>query len=79
MPTTQSAFQHHVYRDFALIALAAFGIGLLFSLSIATAIVLASPGGDTSPQAAPISQASGPYKTHYALLDASVAKAQNPS
>jgi hypothetical protein len=45
MNTTQPAatFTRSVYRDFALFALAAVGVGLAISLTLATAIVLAAP------------------------------------
>lgn len=76
MPTQQTAFSHRVYRDFALITLAAIGVGLLFSLTIATAIVLANPNRDAPAQAAPVSQAKGPQKTRLALQHGHMAALQ---
>lgn len=43
-----TAINHSIYRDFALIALAAIGVGLAVSLTLATAIVLATPNRETS-------------------------------
>jgi len=49
-----AAFNRSIYRDFSLFALAAIGVGLAASLTLATAIVLVSPSRDsavdTSPQ-----------------------------
>lgn len=44
MNTTKSGttFDRSVYRDFALFALAAVGVGLAISLTLATAVVLAA-------------------------------------
>lgn len=49
MPATQQStvFNRSVYRDFSLFALAAIGVGLAVSLTLATAIVLTSSGGDS--------------------------------
>lgn len=43
-----TAFNHSIYRDFALIALAALGVGLAVSLTLATAIVLATTNRETT-------------------------------
>jgi hypothetical protein len=42
-----NAFNHSIYRDFALIALAALGVGIAVSLTLATAIVLTTPNQTT--------------------------------
>jgi hypothetical protein len=47
---------HSIYRDFALIALAAIGVGLVFSLTLATAIVLATPNRETTVGAAQVAE-----------------------
>jgi hypothetical protein len=51
MNTMQASttFNRSVYRDFALFALAAVGVGLAVSLTLATAVVLAAP--DSAPAA----------------------------
>jgi hypothetical protein len=41
---SNSSFNRTVYRDFALFALAAVGVGIAVSLALATTIVLLSPG-----------------------------------
>lgn len=79
MPTSQATFSHHVYRDFALITLAAIGVGLLFSLTIATAIVLTHSNRDVSAQGSPTSQALGPKKTRIVLLPSPTSAQQGMS
>lgn len=54
-PTTTS-FSRSIYRDFALFALAAIGVGLAVSLTLATAIVLSVPNRDTNINTPPISE-----------------------
>lgn len=46
---------HSIYRDFALFALAALGVGLAVSLTLATAIVLSVPSHDTTIRNTPVS------------------------
>jgi hypothetical protein len=60
-----------IYRDFALIALAALGVGLAFSLTLATAIVLATPNRETTVGAARVAESPG-------LHTASLAQAPTP-
>lgn len=62
MNASQQATQtnHSIYRDFALIALAAIGVGLAFSLTLATAIVLATPNRETTVGAARVAEAPAP-------------------
>ncbi len=49
-----ATFNRSVYRDFALFALAAVGVGLAISLTLATAVVLAAPddAGTVKPERA---------------------------
>ncbi len=61
------AFHHSIYRDFALIALAAFGVGLAVSLTLATAIVLATPSPKATVSDARKTAPQGFYKTRLAL------------
>ena len=42
-----AVFNRSIYRDFSLFALAAVGVGLAVSLTLATAIVLTSPSRDS--------------------------------
>lgn len=50
MNTTKpgTTFNRSIYRDFALFALAAVGVGLAISLTLATAVVLAAPSEDST-------------------------------
>ena len=54
-PDTAS-FNRSIYRDFAWFALAAIGVGLAASLTLATAIVLSAPHAETASNAAPLSE-----------------------
>jgi len=45
--------KYSIYRDFSLFALAAIGVGLAVSLTLATAIVLTSPSRDNAVEIAP--------------------------
>ncbi len=66
MNASQQATQinHSIYRDFALIALAAIGVGLAFSLTLATAIVLATPNRETTVGAARVAETPAPGVAH---------------
>ena len=58
--------KHSIYRDFALIALAALGVGLAVSLTLATAIVLATPNRETTVSDARIVQSpTSPNRSHH--------------
>ena len=66
MNATQSdtTFNRSIYRDFALFALAAVGVGLAISLTLATAVVLTAPDGDRTTQS--VHSAAGPQRTQVA-------------
>ena len=51
-----ASFNRAIYRDFAWFALAAIGVGLAVSLTLATAIVLSAPQRDTTISTPPISE-----------------------
>ena len=51
-----AGFHRSIYRDFALFALAAIGVGLAVSLTLATAIVLSAPNRDTTISNTPVSE-----------------------
>jgi len=64
-------FAGAIYRDFALFALAAIGVGLAVSLTLATAIVLVAPGSAHT--------AEGPriHNTHFAQTSGAAASIQH--
>ena len=65
----QSAvFNRSVYRDFSLFALAAIGVGLAASLTLATAIVLTTPSRDSAADPAP--QAESPRLSKTRIVQA---------
>lgn len=51
-----ASFNRSIYRDFAFFTLAAIGVGLAVSLTLATAIVLSAPQHDTTMHSAPVSE-----------------------
>ena len=55
LPNT-AIFNRSIYRDFALFALAAIGVGLAVSLTLATAIVLSTPNRDPGISNPPVSE-----------------------
>ena len=55
-----------IYRDFALIALAAIGVGLAVSLTLATAIVLATPSREPTVNAARVAESPTLHNAHLA-------------
>jgi hypothetical protein len=71
MPTLQqnTVFSRSVYRDFSLFALAAIGVGLAASLTLATAIVLAAPSRDSAAGTTP--QAESPRLSKTRMVQAS--------
>ena len=58
-----TVFNRSMYRDFALFTLAAIGVGLAASLTLATIIVLSAPSRDTTIRNVPISELPRPPKT----------------
>lgn len=77
MSTTKSSttFTRSVYRDFALFALTAVGVGVAIGLTLATAVVLAAPDGGA---AQPARAAAGPQHTRLAQSGADSHSLQRP-
>jgi hypothetical protein len=67
-----NTFTRTVYRDFALFALAAVGVGMAASLTLATAIVLVAPSPDHAAEGPRIQKTQVAYAVQAANFPSSI-------